>query len=460
MTRRGKLCCVPPINPRLTDYFGLPLAQEDVGFAIPFLDQDLPFVVDPFILWKSPSQAETGLHVSIIASLNHLGRLAAGKQARHAAQTLVELSECHEVCLGNSNLGRGTRIGIELAERIVSLFQSIPELRAGGIKHLEELQLIVDGLGPDRVSDITCSLMKSALVDLTVSWSNEFGIPTQDTELSYFDTRDATNHTIDVALPFNPLTHKPILLVPKRWLRRHAFVSLSDYKLSVSKTGLSKLDYAALLNFNRLNFDQVRSYVESKEALKDGCKNDPLFEQIPVSSALSRMKKIVALPTGKHDRSDQIFEREVAILMSSLLYPDLDFADVQVRTDSGAQIRDIIFFNTCRRPSLKGWWDEYSAKQIVFELKNVATLEKEHVNQLNRYLAPHIGHLGIFVLRTEPKRDVIKHIVDIWSGQRKCILWITDEDMRTMVDVYHSKQRKPIEVIERAFLRLMRKCPV
>ena len=40
-------------RPRLLDAFGLDFKQEDVDFAIPHIREDLPFCLDPFLLWKS-----------------------------------------------------------------------------------------------------------------------------------------------------------------------------------------------------------------------------------------------------------------------------------------------------------------------------------------------------------------------------------------------------------------------
>ena len=40
------------IRPRLTDYYGISLAQAELDFAIPFLNEDIPLYVDPFLLWK------------------------------------------------------------------------------------------------------------------------------------------------------------------------------------------------------------------------------------------------------------------------------------------------------------------------------------------------------------------------------------------------------------------------
>ena len=64
------------IRPRLTDYYGIYLPQAELNFAIPFLEEDIPLYVDPFLLWKSPSYQDRALHNSILNSFNHLGYLA------------------------------------------------------------------------------------------------------------------------------------------------------------------------------------------------------------------------------------------------------------------------------------------------------------------------------------------------------------------------------------------------
>ena len=61
------------VRPRLNDYYGIPLLQEKVDFAIPYLGEDIPLYLDPFMLWKSPSQADNGLHAGLIQSFNALG---------------------------------------------------------------------------------------------------------------------------------------------------------------------------------------------------------------------------------------------------------------------------------------------------------------------------------------------------------------------------------------------------
>src|SRR6476660_5675590 len=99
------------IRPRLNDYHNLPFRQEEVDFAIPFIDEDIPLYVDPFLLWKSPSMQDNSLHTSITNSFNHLGYLLKQGRNKDAEEILIRASECSEVGLGNSKTKEGKRIG-------------------------------------------------------------------------------------------------------------------------------------------------------------------------------------------------------------------------------------------------------------------------------------------------------------------------------------------------------------
>jgi hypothetical protein len=50
------------VRPRLTDFHGIHASQAELDFAIPIFNEDLPLYVDPFLLWRSPSQQDQTLH--------------------------------------------------------------------------------------------------------------------------------------------------------------------------------------------------------------------------------------------------------------------------------------------------------------------------------------------------------------------------------------------------------------
>lgn len=61
------------IRPPLTYYHQIYLPRDELDFAIPFLEEEIPLYVDPFLLWKSPSYQDKALQASILNSFDHLG---------------------------------------------------------------------------------------------------------------------------------------------------------------------------------------------------------------------------------------------------------------------------------------------------------------------------------------------------------------------------------------------------
>jgi hypothetical protein len=214
-----------------------------------------------------------------------------------------------------------------------------------------------------------------------------------------------------------------------------------------------------VLTYNREHYGLVKNYVEYKVKTQDDCRVDPLFSQIPVTSAKRKLEDLLKLPSGKEDGADWKYEELVAELLSSLQYPHLDFAAVQSRTDSGRHIRDLVFYNNREIDFLDEICADYGNRQLIFEIKNVASIDRDHINQLNRYLQNGLGRFGVFVTRRPLPRAMFQNTIDLWSAQRKCIVALTDDDIRLMVDVFESRQRKPIEILKKTYVDFRRSCP-
>lgn len=453
------------IRPRLNDFYNIPITQEEVDFVIPFIDEDVPLYVDPFLLWKSPSMQDNSLHLLITNSFNHLGHLVSNGKEKEAVEIIIRASECDEVGLGNSKTKVGKRIGEKLAQKILNQFSSIPQLQKNGFIHFEELQLLVDNFSKDRVSDIACNFILSFLVDYTIEQSEKYGFPIEKVSLTnIYNSKTNVFGEEETYLPVNLNTKSPIIFTPKRWLKHIPWINTDDYFNSyyvknVHKEGDEFPDKIKLLDFNRQNYDMVQAYTAIKEKQIENCKNDPIFNQIPITSAKRKISTITKLPTGKTDNADIKFENNVCQLMASLVYPHLDFAQEQSRTESGVQIRDLIFYNNKSSDFLKEIYETYNCKQIVMELKNVKEVKQEHILQLNRYLKEQFGNFGIIITRNPIPKKVKRNIIDLWSAHRKCILVLDDSDLKMMTQVFESKQRNPIEIIKKKYIEFTRACP-
>jgi len=453
------------IRPRLTDYHEVYVRQNELDFAIPFLEEDIPLYVDPFLMWKSPSYQDKGLHQLIVATFNDLGQLVRAREKAKAVEILVACSECEEVGLGVSATRKGKRIGRAKAEEILALFERIPKYKESGFRHFEEIQFFVDGIGKDRISDIACNFMKSFLIDFTIDEAKKLNIPLVKTTISnVYDPNSRSLISVNTEVPCDPSSGRPMLVVPKRWLRHTPWLNFDHYfrnhcpQDDIAHTG-EELTRVSVLTYNRDNYGIVDAYIQEREREFEDCKNDPLFEQIPVTSARRKLNAIKKLPTGKEDGADIKYEKLIGELFASLLYPHLDFAKMQARTDSGVSIRDLIFYNNRSLPFLSELMDDYGSRQITMEMKNVKKIGREHVDQLNRYLSDDLGKFGLFVTRNPLKRAEFQRTVDLWSGQRKAVISLDDQDIEQMVEVFVSKQRSPVEIIKKKYIQYRRACP-
>jgi pentatricopeptide repeat protein len=105
------------VRPRLTEFHGLDVAQANVDFAIPFLNEDLPLYVDPFLLWKSPSLQDQSLHGAMLAAFNRLGALSKRGDTDRAIRMIQQMSECEEVGLGDAAKRRASGLAPQLLRK-------------------------------------------------------------------------------------------------------------------------------------------------------------------------------------------------------------------------------------------------------------------------------------------------------------------------------------------------------
>jgi hypothetical protein len=408
---------------------------------------------------------DKGLHQIIIAAFNNLGVLARDGRIDEAAKQLMLASECDEVGLGNSATRRGKRISKKCALDILSLFEKISFYKSHGFRHFEEIQLFIEGIGKDRISDIACNFMKSFLIDYTHQECRILGIPMQEVTVpAVYNPNVYKFEETRAILPFHPETKTPLLLIPKRWLRHVPWLNYDSYfrnhcpQDDIAHEG-EELTRVKVLTYNRDNYGVVDAYIREKERTVVDCEHDPLFTQIPILSARRKFAAIKKLPTGKVGNADVMYERAIGELLPSLFYPYLDFAQEQARTDDGVSIRDLIFYNSRTHEFLLEIMNDYGSKQITFEIKNVAKISRENVDQLNRYLTEDLGRFGVFVTRNPLQKAELTRTVNLWAGQRKAIVVLTDQDLEQMVEVFDSKQRHPIDFLVRGYSKFRRVCP-
>jgi hypothetical protein len=438
-----------------------------VDFVVPHLREDLPLYLDPFLLWKSDEPEYQALHAALQGFVDDVRRHAVEGRTTRARMLLSEVSEPVELGLGYATGNkRGTALGPAMISAIVDTFRQIPQLETSGLDHVEVLALLVAGIAEDRLSDLTASVIKGWLSGFTERRCQEHGIPTRKYRITGWDAAKREWRPFDAHLPFHPADGTPVMLAPLDLLRRLPWINYGDYYrttyaplvLPPGRHGgtVAKHD---VLAYNKAHYEVVRSYVVEREAHAAACAPDPLFAPLRLTTVKQKVAELKALSTGRDHGEDKKFEALAYDLLTSLLYPELDLAAQQVRTVSGAHIRDVIFHNDGKTPFLTDLRDLYGARQVVFELKNVAELGTEHVNQLYRYLDDQdMGRLGVLVARMPPRTPVLRNIVDLHSSKRAAVLCLDDSDLDLMVSLLESG-RPPIEALRKKYVEFTRRLP-
>jgi hypothetical protein len=455
------------VNPRLIDYFRLGFTQDDVDFAIPHLQEDLSLSLDPFLLWKSGREDYQRLHSQLLGFFEHLREQVLADRKIQARQVLMECRETRELGIGYS-LGSksGSSIGPKLADSILRVYEVVPQIHETGLEHIGVLGLVVPKLSEDRISDLTAAILKGFFIDFTEMQGREHGIPTKRFQMpNVYDHERRLWRPRSCNLPFNPLDNSPLLFAPLDLLRHLPWINYADYFRSrfahlVLPAGYRgrKLLKEEVLSLNRRSYVAVERYVTEREERAAACKPAPLFEPLKLETLIKKFAQLRQLPTGKADGSDKRYEQLAYELLSSLLYPELEFAESQVRTVSGAHIRDIIFYNDGKNQLLQDIRSLYDARQVGFELKNVTSLTGEHVNQLYRYLDPEFGRFGVLVSRNPLPKPVRTNVVDLHSSKRYAILALDDSDLDLMINMLASGQR-PIDVLKKRYIEFTRLLP-
>src|SRR5439155_12229099 len=98
-------------------------------------------------------------------------------------------------------------------------------------RHFEELGILHEGIGADRISDATCTILKPKLIAYTQEVAKRHGLALDQHELyaSGFDDARSRFTRGKVRVPTNPKTGGPLLFVPERFLAELPKLNAGDW---------------------------------------------------------------------------------------------------------------------------------------------------------------------------------------------------------------------------------------
>jgi hypothetical protein len=338
-------------------------SQYEVDFVIPRIGVDIPVGIDPFLLYKSRDPQYRQLHEMLVAMFN-AGITAIREDKVDEARQLLDFPEVSEIGLGYTrNSRRGSGVGTYLTALIIDTVVSSPPLKDRGIRHIEEMQLVSAGIGPDRISDIAGNVLKRFLISYTQRQCAIWDVPLESNiPISHIYNHSAQGWEDSYEdLPVSPADGLPILLVPRRLVRALPWINYDDFlrtefsaylaarRQSAKKPSSSKLE---VVTVTQKDINLVERYVRARESQsaearpsvdyidEDACKEAELLKE-----------KLRAIRPGREHAAE--YQQLVLEILNYLFNPELIDGQPEVRTVDGTERRDIIFTND----SDESFWD-------------------------------------------------------------------------------------------------------
>lgn len=252
----------------------------------PILDHDTKLFIDPFLIFQSKDSRFAEAHKKTIDYFNDVFTLiaqsAGNTDSAHykKALNILLFPEVREICLGyasSTTKGSGSSSGFSgvIAEAIwISIQSGIKK-----IEHFEELSIFNEGIGADRISDMTANLLKEDLIAYTLEVCQRHNIPTKEKRLrnTSFSFELKVWNSEKVRLPINPMTGDAVILVPSKFIRPLPTINPEDFwdymcsrENEIIRSNFSylikgKVSKTDIVGIARAHLGSVEKYVKFRE---------------------------------------------------------------------------------------------------------------------------------------------------------------------------------------------------
>jgi len=220
-----------------TDCFNIDAETlEEYGAFDISLINDLPLFIDPFLIFGSEKQEYKELHSSILKYLTFLkSKSERGNITTAEIKSWYKFSEVKQNWLGysvtgNSGSGLGMSFGKSMSANMHIIYDDLNRETITTSSHIEKVGLFEIGVGKDNISDFTCNLIKSYLLEYTEAFAKQYlaqsQVKTINVDKVYFDYSFKRWMPKRFVLPFYNndyviLTPKDILTKDENWINAH-----------------------------------------------------------------------------------------------------------------------------------------------------------------------------------------------------------------------------------------------
>lgn len=480
----------------LSQALGLNLSQPMLDFVDIDLDLDFPLYIDPAGFLKPRDEfaqrCQDDLRSFFAAVLKTIKK---GDQQK-GLRLLQGLKEPNETHLGVSKgKPRGRGLGSGQAQEVLDALIKSKASQTGLLTDLTDTALFIEGIGADKVSDMTTNIIRRHLITYTQEQFEllKQQIPAKIPTGLLWD--GATEDWITDELDHIPVVNgQRVLLVPKRYVRWRGglhqaaskyynnFVTnyIRDDQLAtngrlvevirtkkrtrrvVTKKRINKafpLTKPFLAEFSAKHPNEYRKFRTSLD------RHGPLglrrlveahgkqFNETAFCAGL--VATLAKIPTGRRHAND--YHYLMTGILTYLFYPDLISPILELEINDGRKRIDLSFQNSAEMGFFKDRKDDPFARsrEVIIECKNYGDdIANPEIDQMAGRFDLRRGRFGMVTCRAIDKPDaLLKRLVDVFQAQNGIILCLTDADIADLLSVAPLNRQAAIQVMLRSKLR-------
>jgi hypothetical protein len=360
-----------------------------------------------------------------------------GDRDDHARDLLLHLREPNETRLGfSAHRPKGAGIGNFQAEALFQALRDSTAVRTGFLTSLEECELMIDGIGRDKISDLTTNIIRKQLISYTTDQCLLHGVAMEQVALPpCFEPHRQIWAAEYAVLPVRRAA--PIVLVPKAIVRSspaydyHAYyrhsvlpflqaehIRAGSALVHALKNGASRVykrdleaEYPCskqfLYTFSREHPDVLRRYRETLEHIEKTDRASEVDSADDRTIAAALVQALRAIDPG----SERAHEYHALMIgaVEVIFYPKLLYPQREREIHEGRKRIDIVMSNGAfdgifhHLPNAR----QFPCAYVPFECKNYVTeIGNPELDQLAGRFSTNRGRLGFLCCRHFENRQL------------------------------------------------------
>ncbi|WP_437308182.1 hypothetical protein [Sorangium sp. So ce388] len=463
--------------PTFSEAFKLDMTQAGLDFVDIELSSDTALFVDPFAISQRQDALSYDCHLTIVAFFQRVVDCMREEHPDEARGMLQYFKEPNETRLGlSSGAPQGAGVGGGQAEEIFAALAASSAVKTGLLSALEECELMIEGIGRDKISDLTTNIIRGHLAQYTQEQCKLWNIPVRDAALSpWFDAKRGIWVSDYLRLPW--FANEPILLVPKAFVRSSpSYNHQSYYRHTVLEFLQAEHLNAASSLVRTLKNGTVRVYKKDLEA-RHPCSKEFLFQfskdhpellkkyraELEVIERRRRGNLVAAndeptvaemlaaairdTPAGSDHAS--AYHRLMVGVLEFLFYPTLLYPRKEKEIHDGRKRIDIVMENGAASGV---FWRLHHVKKlpcayVFIECKNYTDdIKNPEIDQLSGRFSTNRGQFGVICCRSFNERALfIKRCQDTIKDGRGLVIPLDDQAVLSLLGHVEAGRRWKIE---------------